>query len=136
MIVVLRDDDVGALLPAELADLVHDSAQDLVVQLRRIDRVVGPGSVGVIRGVRLLRPKDGESRLLLRQNVIDEDVSQIREPTPRKSPSAVERIRGLPIVELRNGYGGRRVTVVMGERQSTSIVGVERVPRQGIPSLL
>jgi len=35
--VVLSDDDVGALLPAELADLVHDSAQDLIIHLRRID---------------------------------------------------------------------------------------------------
>ena len=35
--VVLSDDDVGALFPAELADLGHDSAQDLIVHLRRID---------------------------------------------------------------------------------------------------
>src|SRR5207237_8700684 len=112
----IRDEYVGSVLTARLVQLAHVSALDLVVHLRRIDRVVCPGSIRVIRCVRLLRPKDGEIRLLMRQNVIDEDVSQIREPTPRKGPSAVERIRGLPIVELRNGYGGRRVTVVMGER--------------------
>src|SRR5439155_26238190 len=40
VIVILRDDNVSGLLPAELADLVDDSAQDLVVHFRRVDRVV------------------------------------------------------------------------------------------------
>ena len=54
VIVVLSDDDVGHLLPAELADLSDDPAQNLVVHLRRINRVVRPGSIRVIRRIRLL----------------------------------------------------------------------------------
>src|SRR5207248_3387471 len=54
VIVVLSDDDVGCLLPAELANLGDDPAQNLVVHLRRIDRVVRPGPIRVIRRVRLL----------------------------------------------------------------------------------
>jgi len=73
-------------------------------------------AVCVIRGVRLLRPKDREIRLLIRKNVIDEHVGQILEPTPRKGARAVERIRGLPILEPLNRNGSRRVTVVIGER--------------------
>ena len=37
VIVILSDDDVGGLFPAELAELVDDPAQDLVVHLGRVD---------------------------------------------------------------------------------------------------
>jgi hypothetical protein len=37
VIVILSDDDVGGLFPAQLADLVDDPAQDLVVHPGRVD---------------------------------------------------------------------------------------------------
>ena len=74
VIVVLGDDDVGRLLPAELAKLVHDAAQDLVVHPGGVDRIVGPRSIGVIGGIRLLRPEHGQVWLLDRQDVVDEHV--------------------------------------------------------------
>src|SRR5213592_5295476 len=99
VIVVLRDDDVGGLLPAEVTNLVHDATQDLIVHLRGVDRVVCPRAVRVVRGVWLLRPEDREVRLFRGKDVIHEYVGQIREPTPGESPGPVERIRGLSIAE-------------------------------------
>ena len=86
--------------------------------------------------VRLLRPKDGEIRPLVRKNVIDEHVRQVLEPTPGKGAGTVERIRSLPILESLNRSAGRRVTVVIGEGQRARVVGVDGVPRKGIPRLL
>jgi len=54
VIVVLRDDDVGGLLPAELTEFVHDATQDLIVHLRGVDRVICPRAVRMVRCVRLL----------------------------------------------------------------------------------
>src|SRR5439155_13929929 len=99
VIVVLRDYDVGGLLPAELTNFVHDATQDVSVHLRGVDRVVCPWAVRVVRCVWLLRPEDREVRHFLREDVIDEYVGQIREPTPGEGPGAVERILGFSIVE-------------------------------------
>ena len=37
VIVILRDDDIGGLIPAKLADFFNDPAQNLVVEFRRVD---------------------------------------------------------------------------------------------------
>src|SRR5215468_7861008 len=74
VIVILRDDDVGRLLPAELSNLVDDSAQDLIIHLRRVDRVVRPWPVCMIGGVGLLGPEDREVRSLRWKDVIHKDI--------------------------------------------------------------
>ena len=136
VIVILGDDDVGGLFPAELAELFDDPAQDLVVHPGRVDRVVRSRPVRVIRGVRLLRPEDRQVRLLVGQDVIHEHIGQVSEAAPGQRAAAVERIAGLSILEPLNGNWSGRVAVVVRERQRTRLVGVDAVPRKRITGLL
>jgi hypothetical protein len=80
--VILGNDDVGGLFPTELAQPLDNSAQDLVVHLGRVDRVAGSWPVRVVRGVRLLRPKDRQVRLLLGQDVVHEHIGQVSKTAP------------------------------------------------------
>ena len=136
VIVILSDDDVGGLLPTKLTDLGHDSAQDLVIHPGRIDRIDGPRSIRVIGGIRLLRPEDGQVRLLVWQNIVDENVRQVGEAAPGKRSSAVEGISGLPILESLNGNRSCRVAVILGERQRTRRIRIAAVSRKRVPGLL
>ena len=127
---------ISVVCSSRATDLVHDATQDLIVHLRGVDRVVCPRAVRVIRCVWLLRPEDREVRLFRREDVIHEDVGQIREPTPGESPGAVERIRGLAIVEPLNRNRSRWVAIVTREYQCSRAVGVDGVLRKGVPSVL
>src|SRR5436190_1140143 len=90
----------------------------------------------MVRCVRLFRPEDREVRLFRREDVIHEYVGQIREPTPRKGAGAVERIRGLPIGQPLNRNRSCWVAIVISQCQGSSAVGVDGVPRKGVPSAL
>src|ERR1700720_1890373 len=88
------------------------------------------------RRIRFLRPEDCEVRLLVRENMVHKDVSQICESAAGKSSSSVKWIRGLPILEPLNGNRSRGITVAIGKRQGARVIGVDSVPRKGIPGLL
>ena len=55
------------------------------------------------RGVRFLRPEDGQLRLLIGQDVIHEYVVQISEAGTGECAAAVERIAALSILKPPNG---------------------------------
>src|SRR5882672_2825307 len=88
------------------------------------------------RCIRFLRPEDCEVRLFVGEDVVHKDVCQICESAARKSSSSVEWIRGLSILEPLNGDRSRGITVAIGERQGSRLIGVDSVPRKGIPGLL
>src|SRR4051812_31697946 len=90
----------------------------------------------MIGGIRLLRPEDGQVRLLVRQNVIDENVRQIGVAAPGKRASAVEGIGGLPVHEPTNGNRSGRVAVIIGERQRTPFISIAAVARKRVTGLL
>src|SRR5438128_9465375 len=136
VIVILGDDDVCGLVPAELAKFFDDLAKDLVVHPRRVDRVVRAGPVRVTLSYRLVGPKDRQVRFLVGKDVIHENIGQVCEAAPGKRAAAVERIAGLSILESPNGYWSGRITVVSRERQRTRLVGVDAVPRKRITDLL
>src|SRR6266850_1105157 len=93
VIVILGDNDVGGFVPAE----------DLVVHAGRVLGVARSRTVRVIGGIRLLRPENRQVRLLVGQDVIHENVGQVREARAGQRATAVERIGGLSILEPPNG---------------------------------
>ena len=103
VIVILGDNDVGGFVPAESAELFHDPAQDLVVHAGRVLGVARSRTVRVIGGIRLLRPENRQVRVLVGQDVIHENVGQVREARAGQRATAVERIGGLSILEPPNG---------------------------------
>src|SRR5947208_260957 len=88
------------------------------------------------RCIRLLRPEDRQVRLLVREDVVDEDIAQICEGAARQRSSSVEWIGGLPVVEPLNGNGSCGITIIVGERQGARVIGVDRVSWKRISGLL
>jgi hypothetical protein len=105
----------------ELAQLRQDATKNLIIHPRGVDRVVGARPVSVARGVRLLRPEDRESRLLVRQDVVHEDIGQVCKPAPGQSAAAIERIAGVSVLESCNWDWRGRIAVIFREDQRTRL---------------
>src|SRR5678815_1573203 len=131
VVVILSNDDIGAVGLAEVADLLYDSPENLVVHPRCVDRVVSPRSIGVTGGVGLFRPEDRQIWLLVRQDVIDEHIREVTKSLSRKRSAAIERVGGLPVVQPLNSNWSSRIAVVVRERKRARFVGVHRVLWKG-----
>ena len=127
--VVGHDDQIGILVHAEFGKFRLQFAEQFVLRLQREVIVRRTDAVRMFRAVRIAQPDDGNIRMFLRQNVIEEHRHQIVVGGGRRCAVIVGGIRRHTVGEMRQRRIEGRIAVVFGEFQFAVAIREWRVFR-------